>query len=149
MDIEARLSEKLRRIETLLAGATTEGERAAAGEAAKRVRAKLEELKKLDPPVEFRFSFNDPWSRKLFLALARRYGLEPYRERGQRYTSVMVRAPKGFVSETLWPEFQELDQTLIEHLNAVADRIVKQVVHPDMAEAQEVDRPRQLTGKTA
>jgi len=146
MDIEARLAEKLRRIEALFAGATTDGERVAAEEAAKRVRAKLEEAKKLDPPIEFRFTFQDPWSRKLFLALARRYGFDPYRQRGQRFTTVMLRAPEGFVHKTLWPEFQELDKTLVEHLNAVADRILTQVVHPNMAEAQEVDAPRQLSG---
>jgi hypothetical protein len=143
--IEARLSEKLRRIEALFAGATTDGERVAAEEAAKRVKAKLEETKKLDPPIEFRFAFNDPWSRKLFLALARRYGLDPYRMRGQRYATVMVRAPEKFVKQTLWPEFQELQDTLVEHLNAVADRILKQVVNPDTAEAKEVDAPRQLS----
>lgn len=145
MDIEARLSEKLRRIEALFAGATTEGERVAAEEAAKRVRAKLEETKKLDPPIEFRFTFNDPWTRKLFLALARRYGLEPYRMRGQRYATLMVRAPEKFVEKTLWPEFQELQDTLIEHLNAVADRILKEVIKADTAEAREVDAPRQLS----
>jgi hypothetical protein len=146
MDIEERLAEKLRRIEALFAGATTDGERVAAEEAAKRVKAKLEEAKKLDPPSECRFTFADPWSRKLFLALTRRYGFEPYRHYGQRHTTVMVRAPKGFVQNTLWPEFLELDGTLVEHLNAVADRILTQVVHPDMAEAREVDAPRCLSG---
>jgi len=144
MDHEARLIEKLRRIEALFEGATTDGERVAAEEAAKRVRAKLEESKQLDPPIEFRFSFHDPWSRKLFLALARRYGLAPYRERGQRHATVMLRAPKGFVDKTLWPEFNELDKTLVEHLNAVADRVLTQVIFHDAAEAPEVDAPKQL-----
>jgi ABC-type ATPase with predicted acetyltransferase domain len=57
----------------------------------------------------------------------------------------MVRAPEKFVKQTLWPEFQELQDTLVEHLNAVADRILKEVVDPDTAEAKEVDAPRQLS----
>ncbi len=32
------------------------------------------------------------------------------------------------MQQTLMPEFQELQEPLIEHLNAVADRILKQVV---------------------
>ena len=39
----------------------------------------------------------DDWSRQLFLALLRRYELKPYRYRGQRYTTVMVKVPKKFV----------------------------------------------------
>jgi hypothetical protein len=137
MDIQARLSEKLRGIEALFAGATTDGERVSAEAAAKQVKAKLEEAAKLAPPIEVRFTFNDPWSRKLFLALARRYGLKPYRQRGQRYTTVMIRAPESFIEKTLWPEVQELDKTLVEHLSTVADRIIAEVVNTDMV-------PRQL-----
>jgi hypothetical protein len=39
----------------------------------------------------------DQWSRHLFLALCRRYGLSPYRLHRQRRNTVMVRAPRGFV----------------------------------------------------
>lgn len=53
----------------------------------------------------------------------------------------MVRAPEKFVKQTLWPEFQELQNTLVEHLNEVADRILKQVVNPNTA--KKVDAPRQ------
>ncbi len=144
MDFEDRLIEKLRRIEALFEGATTEGERTAAGEAAKRVRARLEEIKQADPPVEYRFSISDPWSRMLFVALARRYGLAPFRHRGQRRTSVMVKVPRSFAEKTLIPEFRELEVTLIEHLSAVADRVIRQVINPDVAEAPEVEAPKQL-----
>lgn len=139
-----RFARFYRRIEALFAGAT-DGERVAAEEAAKRIKAKIEETKKLNPPAEFRFTFNDPWSRKLFLALVRRYGLDPYRHYGQRYSTVMVRAPDDFVNKTLWPEYQDLNKILVEHLDTVADRILANVVHPNMTEAQEVNAPYQLT----
>ena len=50
--------------------------------------------------------------RRLFSALCRRYGLEPYRYKGQRYTTVIVRAPRSFIDRTLWPEYLELQAAL-------------------------------------
>src|SRR5215831_4424959 len=79
MTIESQLSEKLRKIEALFAGAGTAGERLAAEAALERVRARLAELGRQDPPIEMQFTMPDRWSRHLFLALCRRYGLAPYR----------------------------------------------------------------------
>ncbi|HET6150874.1 MAG TPA: hypothetical protein VFH68_25280 [Polyangia bacterium] len=101
---EKALFEKLRRIEALHAGATTPGERDAAANAIRHIQDRLEILEKEDPPVEYKFTLSDGWSRKLFMALARRYGLKPFRYRRQRYTTVMVRVSKRFVDRTLWPE---------------------------------------------
>ncbi|MBI2892402.1 MAG: hypothetical protein HYY06_02545 [Deltaproteobacteria bacterium] len=53
---EARLIEELRLIEALLAGATTDGERVAAGEARSRIERRLEEQERGDPAVELRFA---------------------------------------------------------------------------------------------
>jgi hypothetical protein len=53
---EAALREKLRKIEALFAGAGTAGERNAAEAALERVRARLAELKRQDPPIEMQFS---------------------------------------------------------------------------------------------
>jgi hypothetical protein len=141
---EAKLLEKLRLIEALFAGATTEGERVAAGEAKRRIQARLEAMEKVDPPVEFRFTLTDTWSRRVLLALLRRYGLEPYRYRGQRRTTVMVKAPKGFVSGTVWPEFEQLSATLRTYLDEITNRVVAQVIHEDSSEAAEVSEARQL-----
>ena len=62
---EPRLLEKLRAIEALFAGATTDGERAAAAEARSRIQLRLRSLEVSDPPVEYRFALGDGWSRKL------------------------------------------------------------------------------------
>ena len=144
---EARLIEKLKRIEALFAGATTEGEREAAEAARGRILNRLRSLEREDPPIEFRFTMSDVWSRKIFLALIRRYGLHPYRYRGQRRTTVMVRVSKRFVDETLWPEYLELAAVMRTHLEEITDRIVTQVLHGDSADAAEVDVPPQLESR--
>src|SRR3954451_8429117 len=133
-----RLIEKLRRIEALFAGATTPGERVAAGVAMERILARLKEAGRRDPPVEYRVSLDSEWSRRLFVALLRRYGIRPYRYSRQRYTTVMARVPRSFVSETLWPEFEALNEALREHLAAVTNRIIAQAVSSDVSEAEVV-----------
>jgi hypothetical protein len=40
-----------------------------------------------------------------------------------------------------WPEFQELDNTLVAYVGTVADRTLTLVVHPELAEAKEIDPP--------
>ena len=138
MAIEVELREKLRKIEALFSGAGTAGERLAAEAALQRVLARLVDLERRDPAIEMQFSMADQWSRRLFLALCRRYGLAPYRYRRQRLTTVMVRVPRGFVDQVLWPEFNELNRALVVYLNAVTLRIIREEVHSDASEAAEV-----------
>ena len=91
---EAKLIEKLRLIEALFAGASTPGEREAAAQARERIRARLEAMKVEEPEVEYRFSLADGWSRRVFVALLRRYGLRPYRYPRQKRNTVMSRGPR-------------------------------------------------------
>ncbi len=134
---EARLVEKLRKIEMLFARTDVAGERAAAASALERIRERLDQIERTEPPVEFRFSLPDAWSKSLFLALLRRYGLEPYRYRGQRRTTVMVRVTRTFADQVLWPEFRELDATLRQHLDSVTQRIIATAIHGDASDAEE------------
>ncbi|HEX7603601.1 MAG TPA: hypothetical protein VF316_18410, partial [Polyangiaceae bacterium] len=92
---EAKLREKLAKIEALFAGATTEGERVAAGEVRRRIQERLESAEQAAPAIDYKFSLADAWSRKVFMALLRRYNLKPFRYRGQRRTTVMVKVPKA------------------------------------------------------
>jgi hypothetical protein len=87
--------------------------------------------------VEFKFSLPDLWQRRLFSALCRRHGLEPYRYKGQRYTTVMVKVPRSFVDKTLWPEYHELRAALNDYLNEATERIIREEVHGDAGEASE------------
>lgn len=134
---EANLIEKLRKIEALFARPGTEGERVAAANARDRIRERLRLLERVERPVEYRFSLADGWSRSLFVALLRRYGLKPYRYSGQRRTTVMVRVTKKFVDETLWPEFEELDRTLRGYLQEVTERVIAEAIFGDLTDAEE------------
>lgn len=134
---EQRLVEKLRKIEALFARATSAGERAAAESARDRIRARLEQLEQSERPIEYRFSLPDGWSKSLFIALLRRYGIKPYRYSGQRRTTVMARVTRTFADEVLWPEFTELNETLRAHLESVTKRVIAQAIHGDQADAEE------------
>ena len=138
---ETELRQKLRKIEALFAGAATPGERAAAGAAAERIRERLRQSERAEPVVEMKFSLADLWSRELFLALARRYGLRPYRYLRQKRTTVMLKVPPSFVEDVLWPEFVELNAVLTDYLLEVTRKIIREEVHGGSTEADEVAEP--------
>jgi hypothetical protein len=143
LPVEGTLLEKLRKIEALHAGTTIAGEREAARRAAERIKARLAELRGREEDTVFRYSLPDPWKRKLFVALCRRYGLSPFREPAQRASTVMVRAPETFQNRTLWPEFLELAKVLHAHLDELTDRVVREAINDDVSEAAEGE-PRAL-----
>jgi hypothetical protein len=138
------LLEKLRRIEALHAGATTPGERDAAANAIRHIQQRLALAEREAPPVEYKFTLADQWSRKLFMALARRYGLKPFRYRRQRHTTIMLRVPKRFVDETLWPEYVELSNALQETLARATDQVLKVVFEQETTEAEVREDPRAI-----
>jgi len=131
----SRLIEKLLAVERLFAGAATDGEREAA-DAAHRIRARLEELDHEEEPQAFKFCLQHIWSRRLLLALLRRYGIRPYRYSGQRRTTVMVHASRRFIEETLWPEFQQLDQLLHTYLSEMTEQVIHEALDADSSEAE-------------
>jgi spore cortex formation protein SpoVR/YcgB (stage V sporulation) len=138
MDDRHKLFETLRKIEALYAGAATPGERDAAASARERIRARLKSIGEHERSEEYRFSMDNPWSRKIFVALLRRYGIEPYRYSRQRRTTVMARVPRSFVQQTLMPEFEEMNRALVQHLERITDEILSQEISDDTSEAREV-----------
>ncbi|MFO1081611.1 MAG: hypothetical protein U1E23_13410 [Reyranellaceae bacterium] len=137
MSSEAELRARLRKIEALFAGAGTPGERDAAAAAIERLRARLAEAARHEAPIEMQFSLPDPWSRRLFLALARRYGLRPYRYPRQRASSIVLRVPRRFLDEVLMPEFKALNEALTSYLAEVTERLIREEIHGDTSEAAE------------
>jgi hypothetical protein len=137
MTTEPQLREKLRKITALFEGAATMGERQAAAAAIGRIRQALDPAAKTELPPETQFSLADQWQRRLFLALCRRYGLKPYRYKGQRYTTVVVRAPRAFLDQTLWPEYLALQEALHAYLNEATERIIREEVYKEAGEAAE------------
>jgi len=140
---EAALLEKLRKIEALFEGATTEGERAAAAQAASRITERLAQARSREPDVELQYSIPDPWSRRLFIALCRRHGLRPFRYPRQRRATLCVRAPESF-QHKLWTHYRALDLALREHLEAVTERVIRAAVHDDASEAPVVAEGNRL-----
>lgn len=133
---EQDLLDKLSKIERLYAGAATLGEKEAAADAILRIKRRLGETAKVERPIEYKFTLADGWSKKLFTALLRRYELRPYRYARQRRTTVMVRVPRSFVDETLWPEFLELSKVLQTYLDEVTERVISSAIHETEGEEE-------------
>ena len=141
---EEELIAKLEKVERLFAGATSDGERLAASLAQARLKERLEEFVEIEQAEEWKFSLNDQWSRKLFVALLRRYGIKPYRYKRQRHTTVMARVPASFVNEILWPEYSELNNVLTSYLASITDRVINNHIHKNTDEAEVVEQSRSL-----
>lgn len=144
MTSEQALREKLRKIEALFAGAATQDERVAAGAAAERIRDRLGLAAGKEKEIEMKFSISDVWSRHLFVALCRRYGLRPFRYPRMHRQSIIIRAPNSFVEQVLWPEFEELSAALTAYLSEITEKVIREEVHGETGEADEVDEPRRI-----
>ncbi len=139
---ERDLIEKLKRIQALHEGATTAGERIAAQKAFERMSGRLEQ-ERAATVDEYQFSMSDHFQRRLFMALARKHGLSPYRYKRQRHTTVMLRATPKFIDQVLWPEFETLSATLQDYLSDVTERVISEAVHTDQSDAAVT---REITG---
>jgi hypothetical protein len=142
MTNDKQIREKLAKIKTLFAGATTNGERQAAQAAIERLQQRIDGVPTTgpiaDPPVEFRFSLTNPWSLRLFLALCRSKGYRPYRHPRMRRTSVCLMIGKRAVNADLWPEYLEMNKVLTEYLGELADHIISDCINPDRSDAEVV-----------
>ena len=144
MDPEQSLREKGREIESLFADAATEGEKIAAGAAADRIRDRLGQEAGKEQPIEVKFSILDIWSRQLFVALCRRYGLRPFRYRRMHRQTIIVKGPRSFQEDVLWAEFRELDAALVTYLSGMTERVIREEVHGETGEADEIDEPPRI-----
>ena len=52
--------------------------------------------------------------------------------------------PRSFVDGVLWPEFQELSSALTTYLAEITEKLIREEVHGEMREAEEIDEPRRL-----
>ncbi|MGJ0393098.1 MAG: hypothetical protein ACR650_10120 [Methylocystis sp.] len=144
MEIEDQLRERLRKVEALYIGATSAGEREAAGAAAERLKARLDEASRLDPPVEMKFSLPDEWSVQLFIALCRRYGFRPFRYARQRRTTIMVRAPRRFFDAVVWRQFSDVHTDLWNHFQQTTEKLIKDAICADTRDAETTTEPNLL-----
>ena len=49
----------------------------------------------------------------------------------------MVCGPQSFLETVLWPEFQELAAALTMYLSEITEKIIREEVHGDTADAEE------------
>jgi hypothetical protein len=123
---EQILRDKLRKIVALFAGAAMAGEKAAAGAAAARIRERLGQVTGKEQSVEMRFSIPDVWS---------------FRYPRIHRQTIMIKAPKSFVEKVLWSEFQELNAALIAYLSEITEKVIREEVHGETADADEIAEP--------
>jgi hypothetical protein len=76
----------------------------------------------------------------MFIALCRRYGTAI---RGCAGQNVMV-APETFLNKVLRPEFQEINAALNDYLAQVTDKVIREAVHKDSSDADEVPKPAKI-----
>jgi hypothetical protein len=114
--------EKIRKIEALIAGAKSEGERQAAEFAKQRLQDKI-----VAQPIEYTVRTDSRWKKKLFLAICKKHGLHTYRYARQKYTTTVLRVSEPFMKTVLWPEFNKhssiLDKLTGEILNDLISKI--------------------------
>lgn len=106
------IRERPAKIEALFARGATAGERAAAGAALQRLKARLDPSanRPQEPEIELQYSLPDVWSVRLFVAVCRKHCVRPYRYPRQRRTTVMVRARKCEFQTTIAAEFNNASQ---------------------------------------
>lgn len=139
---EAALIEKLLKIEALHAGATSAGERAAAATARERIIERLAAFNRVEVAREYQLSLHDPWARRVFIALARRYGLRPFRYKRQRAGTVMIKVAPSFFDNTLWPEFEAISGELRVFLDEITERVIATAIHGDTSDPTDDGTPQ-------
>jgi hypothetical protein len=76
-----------------------------------------------EPVEEIKLSVDSRWDRELLLRLMRQRGLEGYRRKGQRHTTVLVRARPAEIDE-LWDDFVALSSHLEDRLDSAVQAFV-------------------------
>ena len=129
--------------EALYFGATTEGERGAAEGAVKRLKAKLDEVSRRDPPIEMKFSLPDQmvgpavhrpvsalWRAALPVSAA---ALDD--DHG---------APRHFFHTVVWRQFSELHTDLWLCFEQTTERLIWESIHADTADFETAVEPASL-----
>lgn len=121
------IEEKLRKIEALIKGAKTAGEKNAAESAKKRILKKYPHVQFQREKIEFTIHTVDHWHKKLLIAILRKYGLHPYRYKGQKYTTVMVKVDKTFLNEIVWKEYEYFAEELEALIEEITDSVIAEI----------------------
>jgi len=116
------IADKIRKIEALIAGAKSEGERQAAEFAKQRLQDKV-----IHQAVEYTVRLDGTWKKKLFVAICNKHGLHTYRYARQKYTTTMVRVSKPFMNSVLWPEFNKHSSILDKLTHEILTDLISKI----------------------
>jgi len=58
--------------------------------------------------------------------------------------TIIVKTPKSFIDQILWPEFRDLSAALTAYLSQITEKLVREEVHGETADAEEFDEPKHL-----
>ncbi len=76
--------------------------------------------------------------------VCRRYGVRPFRYPRQRSTTIMVRAPRRFFDTVGWRQFSELHTDLWLYFEQTTERLIREAIHADTADAETAVEPAGL-----
>jgi hypothetical protein len=111
----------------------------ASSEAAESVP--LELLSDSDSPeeedTEMKFSLSNHYTKKLFLALARKHGYKSYRYPRQKRTTVILKGKRSFFDQVLWPQFLGLSEDLNLLLDQVTNEAILAVLREDPSDSED------------
>lgn len=122
MDLQA----KIKKIEALIAGAKSEGERQAASLAKNRIMERFQ-VEAQAKPIEYTVPLGNLWKKKLFVALCGKHQIRTYRYKRQKYTTAMIRANPDLVDNILWPEFKKYAALLEELVEEIINDLILQI----------------------
>jgi hypothetical protein len=129
MNSEQALVDSFRRIELKHAGLLgTPG--ADASQSRERIVARLRKLADAGDVQEFQCTVKGTWESFLLHSILKRYGIQPYRYRKQRQTTILVRVSKRFMDETLWPIYAAASESLVARFNEIARAILPEIAPP-------------------
>jgi len=121
------LLERIKKIEALINGAKTTGEKNAAISAKARILEKHPGVEIHRDPQEYRLYTSDSWHKKLLIALCRKHGVRPYRYKRQKYTTVMVNINEDYLNKVLWKEYLEYSAHLEKLVTGITDDLINKI----------------------
>lgn len=119
--------DKIKKIEALIQGAQTKGEKNTAISAKERILSKYPAVDTENEKLEFSLRTPDSWHKRLLIAICRKHGLKPYRYKRQNYTTVMVQVNERFLNEMVWKEYLEYSDHLEKLVDAVTGDLIEKI----------------------